>query len=465
MNRMFLRHVLRTPLLAAGIVCLAASAHAQNWSGDARRIAMGGVGSSENLASSMIREERGYRTIVIPLGLFQVLKDFDIFDPGSDEFDIVRSVEYAAAPLHYTIDRDGTGSGVEFMNAIRNAELSRDLNDYRGFVPVTQPVAYGLGNPVFGGTIPVYRSDTTRHGIFVGAGPYFGFRGDLAVDDELVGILGSDVDVYIPNTAFPVTSSVRAELALAIVGGYRGKFALPAGGSGDEREGIYVALNYNHLRGFRYEDADIAVRLDTDPQGLLTVNPVLPPPVLLGRQSSEDGRGFAIDLGVAAFLRQWELGFGVNGLANRIDWTGVEGTAYSIGDVFNGGDFVESPTVPLPDARIKQPVEYTGNVGYHADRWTAIGQVAQRTTDDPRDEDRFNGTTFRTGFEYRFGILEPRVGAYYTRERWNPAAGLGLNFGGFGIDAAMFTTDANVQRERHTAFALSLRIGRRGPRS
>jgi len=36
-----------------------------------------------------------------------------------------------------------------------------------------------------------------------------------------------------------------------------------------------------------------------------------------------------------------------------------------------------------------------------------------------------------------------------------------VNLGGFGIDGAVYWTDANVQRERHTAFAVSLRIGRR----
>lgn len=450
-------------VLAAGLT--ASPASAQNWSGDARRIAMGGVGSGENLASTMIREEGGYRTIVIPLGLFQVLRNRDIFDPDSDEFDLVRSIEYAASPLHYTVNRDGTGTGVEFVNAIRNAQLARDLNVYRGFVPVTQPVAYGLANPSFGATIPVYRSDTARHGIFVGAGPYLAFRGALDVDQQFVDILSSDTDVYLPNAALPLTSDMRGEAALAITGGYRGRFALSGGTiTGDDREGIYVALNYNYLRGFRYEEGDIAVRLDTDGDGLLTVNPALPAPILIARQSSDSGRGFAVDLGVAAFLKRWEVGFGINGVGNRITWTGVEGTAYTLANIFAGGGFTESPTVPLPDVTLEQPVEYIGNVGYYPGRWVAIAQLSQRTTNDPADEGRFNGTTFRTGLEYRFTIFEPRVGTYYTRERWNPSAGLGLNFGRFGIDGAVFWTDANVQRERHPAFALSLRIGSRPPR-
>jgi hypothetical protein len=449
-------------LLAVSVACTAPSAFAQNWSGDARQIAMGGVGTSQNLASSMIADEKGYRTIVIPLGLFQVLRNLDIFNPESDEFDIVRSVEYAAAPLHYTFDRDGSDTGAEFVNALRNAELSRDLNDYRGFIPVTQPVAYGLGNPNFGLTIPVYRTDRTRHGVYVGAGPYFAFRGDLTVDDQFINIMSSESPLYLPNTAIPFTTNQRGEMALAITGGYRGKYALPVGGSGDEREGIDVALNYNYLRGYVYEDADIGLRLDTDAAGFLTVNPALPPPIVLARQSSTSGRGFAIDFGVAAFVNRWEFGGGVNGIANRIEWRDVEGTAYTLGDIFNSGDFSESPEVPLDDVTIEQPVEYTGNVGYHADNWTGIAQISQRTTSFAPDEGRFNGTSFRTGFEYRFGPLSPRVGAFYTRERWQPSAGIGFSLlPSFGIDVATYLTDANVQRERHPVFAVSVRIGRR----
>ena len=147
--------LIRPLVVSAVLLSLAAPAAAQNWSGDARRIAMGGVGTSENLASKMVEEENDYRVIVIPLGLFQVFRNLDIFDPDSDEFDLVRAFEYAASPLHYTVDRDGSNTGIAFVNDIRNAQLNRNLNTYRGFVPLTQPVGYGLANPVFGGTIPV----------------------------------------------------------------------------------------------------------------------------------------------------------------------------------------------------------------------------------------------------------------------------------------------------------------------
>src|SRR5690242_16162358 len=111
MIRMKTLHLcLRGSIVPALLLACAASAGAQNWSGDARKIAMGGVGASENLAAKSIERDDHYRVIVLPFGLFQILKDTDIFDPGSDKFDLVRSFEYAVSPLHYTVNRDGTGT-------------------------------------------------------------------------------------------------------------------------------------------------------------------------------------------------------------------------------------------------------------------------------------------------------------------------------------------------------------------
>lgn len=110
-------------------------AAAQNWSFDARRIALGGAGSTESAASRLVEEQRRYRSIVVPLGLIQVLTDLDVFNTGGDRFDPVRAMEYAASPLHYTIGRETNGAGSLFVADLVNAAISRDLNRYRGFVP------------------------------------------------------------------------------------------------------------------------------------------------------------------------------------------------------------------------------------------------------------------------------------------------------------------------------------------
>ena len=103
----------------------------------------------------MVDEQRPYRSIVIPLGLFQVLSDFDVFKPESDEFDFVRAIEYTASPLHYQLNRhEESASGRELFTDIRRATLSRDLSDYRGYDLSEQPIAEGLASPTWGKTIP-----------------------------------------------------------------------------------------------------------------------------------------------------------------------------------------------------------------------------------------------------------------------------------------------------------------------
>src|SRR5437870_983542 len=112
--------------LFAFFVCslVAGQALAQNWSFDARKVALGSPGSGENLASRMIDEESDYRAIVLPFGLFQVFRDFDRLNPTKDNFDVIRTMEYAASPLHYTFGRDSVTAG---QGNGRHRRLSRPL--------------------------------------------------------------------------------------------------------------------------------------------------------------------------------------------------------------------------------------------------------------------------------------------------------------------------------------------------
>ncbi len=400
------------------------SAFAQNWTFDARKIAIGNVGGTGNLSSRMIDEQRDYRAIVLPFGLIQVLRDLDVFKPGSEKFDIIRSVEYAAAPLHYVIGRDSSASdtGRQFVVDVRNGTLSRDLNTYRGFVPANQPPAEGLAFSSHGGTVKLYRgSNGSFQGLFVGAGQYLAMRTTVDLDERLIGILGSTTNVYIPNTQFRLATGTRGELALALTGGYRGRFALPAnleapsGGSG--RDGVYVAFNYDYLHGFRYEDVGTMLRLDTDSAGLLTINPTFAtaPPVVVGRNHGSSGRGFAMDVGVGVVAGGIEAGFGVNGIANRIVWNGVERTTYSLANVFLGnGTFAGSLPRSIGDVRVELPVDYRANAGYRASTWSAVGELGRG----------FQGTSFHGGYEYRFTAIELRGGALYTRDEWQPTGGI-----------------------------------------
>jgi hypothetical protein len=237
---------------------------------------------------------------------------------------------------------------------------------------------------------------------------------------------------------------------MAITGGYRARIGWPGGGA-TALDGLYIGANYHYLYGFRYEHFTPNARLDTNAQGLLTINPALGLPVTIVRDTSTDGTGFAIDMGVGAVLNRWEVGFGVNGIANRINWTSMERTNYVLNSLFAGGEFVDLPPVPVADVRLELPVDVRANVTYNAPAWTAITEYGHG----------YNGTSFRGGFEQRFGSMQLRGGGRYVNERWEPTGGVGFNLSQrFGVDIAAFGTSANLERERHLAIAFSLRFMR-----
>jgi hypothetical protein len=423
---------------------------AQNWSFDARTIALGGVGGSGNLATNMIDEQRDYTSIVLPFGLFQVLKDFNTFDPNSRGFDPVRAIDYAASPIHYVIGRDTSNSSEAFfVSDIRNATLNRDLTSYHGFVPANDILIEGLVAPNFGHTFKLHKNRSGGfQGIYIGAGPYLSMHSSANIDRGLTGVLATGVNVR--NAQFPMTSASEGQLALAVTGGYRGRFGWPAGvGSGSAREGLYVAANYNYLHGFQYENIDMTIRLDTDNSGLLTVAPSTTP-LVIDRREATGGTGFAIDFGVGAVIDHWEVGFGANGIANRIDWNGLTQTRYSLNSLLSGNsNFTETANVAVADTRVELPVDYRANVSYVADLWSATVEGGQG----------FAGASFRGGLERRFNRIELRGGARYTVEKWNPTGGIGFDLSRHvSVDVAAFGTNANIERKRRTAIAASIRF-------
>jgi len=435
-------------------ILLSQPAFAQNWSFDARNIGLGGVGSTGNIGADMIDEQRPYRAIVLPFGLLQVLPNLPKVDPTKDDFDLARAIEYIASPIHYIIGRDDTESGQLFFTDLRNGALSRDLNTYRGFSPVTSLTAEGLASPTWGGTIKFHKSaNGSFQGVYIGAGPYLSMQTAALFDPALAALLDSPTPVYLPNTSFYMSNTTASQFALSITGGYRARVGWPGGGR-NALDGLYIGANYHYLRGFRYENFEPNARLDTDAQGLLTFNPALGLPVTISRTTSTEGRGFAIDLGVAAVVDRWEVGVGVNGIANRIDWTSVERTNYALDSLFSGGEFVDVPPVPVADTRVELPVDVKANLAYNAPDWGAVTEVGHG----------YNGTSFRAGYEQRLGSIVLRGGGRYVNERWEPTGGIGFNLSSkFGIDVAAFGTSANFERKRHVAIATSLRFTRGRP--
>jgi hypothetical protein len=434
-------------LSVLAVLLSSAVATAQDWSFDARDIAMGGVGTTGNLSTKMIDEQRDYTSIVLPFGLIQVFKDLNIFDPNSSKFDPVRAIEYAASPMHYGLDRGQTNSGEAlFVSDMRNATLSRDLSRYKGFVPANSLLAEGLVAPNFGGTIKLFKGARgSFQGIYVGAGPYLSVRSSSTFDSGLTGVLTNGVNV--PNALFPITNADEGQLALAITGGYRARFGWRSGiGSGSAREGLYVAANYNYLRGFQYENDAMAITLRTAPTGLL----MDASNILLVHQHASDGRGFSLDAGIGAVINRWEVGVGANGIGNRIDWSGVRQTNYTLPSLTSGNsDFISTSAVAIADTRITVPVDYRANVAYYGDAWSAAGEAGHG----------FGGASFHAGLERRFGRMELRGGGRYSFSMWNPTGGVGFDLSRrVSMDVAAYGTNANIERTRQTAIAVSIRF-------
>src|SRR4029453_13213331 len=82
------------------------------------------------------------------------------------------------------------------------------------------------------------------------------------------------------------------------------------------RNGMYVMANYHHLQGFRYDEINAKLQLDTDDAGLLVPYPPEAPFGLEWHTSSK-GIGLALDFGVSFVINPWDFGAGGTGVPNR----------------------------------------------------------------------------------------------------------------------------------------------------
>jgi len=447
------RRVASAAVLAATL--LSNIALSQNLTPDARRIAMGAVGSDENLGAKLADEQQPYRAIPVPLGLFQVFRNLKVFDPGDAEFDPVRAIENLSSPMHVTFDREPSAAGSNLVRDLVNGRINRDLNAYRGFTPPSELVSQGLWAPSWGKTFTVAgeKGAGSSHGIYFGAGPYVSLGTNLRVDQNLIDILRSSSNVYRPNTTFNIGDVTTGQGAMAITAGYRGKLAafdVTRSGS-TSRDGVYVATNYHYLRGVHYDTVDLDVRFDTDASGQVTLSPTTTP-IAIDRTNSRTGNGFAVDLGTAVVIRGWNFGVGANGIGNRIVWDSLRSEQLVLQSLFQGGNFVRRP-MPSPSSsqKVTLPVRYSGSGGYDAGRWAAQAELSHG----------LQGLSVRNGVEYRLGPLALRGGSRYQMERWHASTGIGFNLiPKLGVDVAAYQTTANIERKHKMALALSLRLNR-----
>jgi hypothetical protein len=433
-------------------LCLGGARHAsaQAFTGDARNVAMGGGGGNANIAFSMVEPAQRYRVIPLPIGLIQVLSDIDVFNPTSDKFDPAAAIERASNPLHYTFGRkssSGDDPQGRFIRDVVNGELNRDLATYSGFTLPEHTTAEGLASGSFGHTFKFARQPGGAfHGIYVGAGPYLSYSTEVDVDPRLTDIF--ETGAHYTNSTLQVQNGSGIQLAMSIVVGYRGRLPFP-GGETDEgsRDGIYLAANYRHLKGFQYYEPAVDVRFDTDNQGLISLNPATTPIVVDDLEASS-GSGRAVDIGIQFVRDRFEAGIGVNGIGNQIDWTELTLKRYTLNSLIAGGEFVEDIVgTPLTSLVVKLPVVTSGNFGFDA-----LGFAVTATATHG-----FNGNSFHGGAERRFGSFAVRGGGRYSRGKWDPTYGFGVGRR-VALDVGFYGTHSNLQNKRQTSMAVSIRI-------
>src|SRR5262245_62534952 len=121
----FLRRLLMALLVWTAT---ASTAFAQDYSFDARRIALGGAGGTPNVASKLVERQRRYKSVLIPVGLVKLLTDIRVYYPNREDFDFSRAVEYSASPLHFVFGRTKDITARSLFRDIVHASLQPDLN-------------------------------------------------------------------------------------------------------------------------------------------------------------------------------------------------------------------------------------------------------------------------------------------------------------------------------------------------
>jgi hypothetical protein len=441
-----------TALAVLLITSTASSARAQNYSFDARRIALGGAGGTPNVASKLVERQRRYKSILIPVGLVKVLSDVRVFWPNREDFDFSRAVEYGTSPLHFVFGRSEDITARSFFRDMIKAQLQSDLNAYRGegFEPPLVTSSEGLMAMTWGYTFKLHEGPRSFQAIYVGAGPYLAAQAHADFDGEFEKLLNSETDRYVRSATMAIGGGETNQLALEITGSYRARFPFFAfGGPGSSRNGMYVVANYHHLQGFRFDRFNANLQLDTDENGLLIPNPPETPFTLEWDRTSK-GVGLSLDFGLAFVINRWDFGAGVSGVENRIKWRDIERRELALVSFFNNTEFIYT-RLPRqsPDTQIELPVSYTGDLSYHRDSWSAYSEYSKG----------LGGENFRLGLEYRLGAVELRGAGRYSQGSWYPSVGAGFNVTRtFGIDAALFGTRTFLEPNPHLGLAISLRF-------
>jgi len=384
---------------------------------------------------------------VVPLGLLQLLKDREALRVGSGRFDPSLVLEYSAVPTHWVIGRQPSPPRARFIDDIRGARLSPDLNVYRGFKPAATLEGGGRLSPAFGKTFTVGRTPRITHQAFAGAGPYLTIETTGLFDERLVSLLGASSAAYLPDSSLRVGNQSTGQAAAQFTGGYRAQIAVGPP-SGTSRVELFA--DYNYLRGFRYEDVDIDLRIVTDASGLVAFDSPDHSALAIDRMTSTFGTGFSVDLAATAVFDRWRVAVRADGVGNHLDWRQAWHRQYEMARLGGGADSLRTIELgPAGDVRVEVPVELRLQGAYRDAGWGAVAEL----------ENGFQGTTASAGLERRFSSVELRGGTRLVHGVVLPSAGISVRAGRVWVDVGASVTMANIEQERNIIAATSLRFG------
>ena len=422
-------------LTALSVVAFAAPTEAQIMS--ARRMAMGGVtlmhggpgSEAANVAYRAVPADPRdqVRSYSLPIGVIPVLRDWPSFDPDDSTFSAFRLANLAMhLPWNLALTEASEPDGDITLSVARNSLLI-DLGTMRDVVPSERVrMAESMRAPAL--VVGIRR-------LFVGVSPYAGVRNDFQLNDTLRMAL-RDGAPFLPNTNYGLQDHGTAEAAVqAMVGG---AFPVAHAGGADRREGVYVGARARLLRGLAYADVDESVSFTTADtlfgSEALDLN-------LEGRvrtATPNGGRlGHGFDAGIVWVTNQLEVGFAANDLATSIDWRVKE--TVTAKDTASG----EYRTLTVADG-----AAYTSTVpaSYLLSAATRVGSVYVAVD---AERDQLEQTSGHVGAEVWRGRLALRAGAWTdARTDVQVSGGVGVRFGGFGIDLAVATNQSNLTRER-----------------
>ena len=431
---------------------------------DARRLGMGGVATSDNGASSTaniafraVPAGRGTRSIPLPIGLIQYASDRPTFDSSDPDFNLFEILNLASnPPLTLSLSEpDEVSSDVSIF--VARDSLRINLEDVRRIIPEDAMKHGG-----------VYHVMSVGFGVknfFVQMVPTIHVRNEFDLDDRLRGAL-RDGEAFTSNTRYATSDEGVVQAAIAWQAGValRALYRAPSDANeGDQddpsandprRNGataLYVGAAPKYYMGLAYGSVKGSGGITTGDTLFGSSDPVsfdmdgVTRHAAIGGDGGS-GHGVGADVGAVFFVRNVELGVGVNDMGSEIDWkTTVKRHVYD--------DSLNEFTTTLLGRDVPHtsriPAAVTVNV---ARRMGSTTVAADMVATELR-------TLVHLGVERWLGMVALRGGAYRdSNGRWQATGGTGLRFGGIGVDLAVATHSRNVEEERAAELCASLTL-------